>query len=307
MNKTDIEYLATGEERGFTWNPVTGCTPCGPGCADCWAKRMAETRLRGRCGYAADDPFKVTFHPDRLEEPLKLRKSARIGVCYMGDLFHEDMKPEWLAQIMDVMSSWKHNDEPDRMFTHTYLVLTKRPQNVMPKLLEAEQWADRYFPGDTAWNVWRDVKDNPIPNNIHLGVTVCNQAEADEKIPQLLRIPAAVRWISYEPALAPIEITRHLIGYEENGVALGRPAGTCIGYTPPLDWIVAGCEKLQGGRPGRPTDPEWFRLVRDQCRAAGVPFYMKQMRDPKTGRVTSDMADFPEDLRIREVPEVKHG
>ena len=100
-----------------TWNPVTGCSKISPGCANCYAERMAK-RLKGRFGYPADDPFKVTFHSDRLDQPLKWRKPRMIFVCSMGDLFHEDVKDTQIIDVFDAMNDAKW---------HQYLILTKRP------------------------------------------------------------------------------------------------------------------------------------------------------------------------------------
>ncbi len=263
VNKTDIEYL------DYTWNPITGCSPCSPGCKNCWARREAETRLRGRFGYDRVDPFRVTFHHNRLEEPLRRRKPTRIAVSFMGDLFHADVRQDWHNQISDII---------ERCPQHTFLMLTKRPRNI--SLVAGE-----------------------FPDNVWLGVSVSNQAEADEKIPQLLKIPAAVRWISYEPALGPLMIWKHVlhsircVGYR----GIDPPAlSSCDCPYPRLDWVVAGCEKLKGGLPGRPMDIGWVRKIRDQCQDAGVPVYMKQMA--VGNKVTSDMEQFPEDLRIRQMP-----
>jgi protein gp37 len=113
LGKTKIEWTE------YSWNPVSGCTPISEGCQNCYAKRMAN-RLRGRCGYPADEPFKVTLHKDRLEEPLRLKKPRRVFVCSMGDLFHEDV-PGWMSfEVMDIILQAKQ---------HTFLILTKRPAN----------------------------------------------------------------------------------------------------------------------------------------------------------------------------------
>ena len=115
MNETGIQWT------GKTWNPVTGCTPVSEGCEHCYAARMAK-RLAGRCGYPADDPFRVTVHPIRLEEPLLMRKPQTIFVCSMGDLFHEDVPIEFVDQVFAVMALTPHL---------TYQVLTKRPGRML--------------------------------------------------------------------------------------------------------------------------------------------------------------------------------
>jgi protein gp37 len=114
MNPTGIEY---GQ---VAWNPVTGCSKVSEACINCWAERMSK-RLAGRCGYSKDNPFKVTMHPERLEEPLKWRKPRTVLVSFMGDLFHEDVDVKTLATVFGIMAACPH---------HTFMVLTKRPADM---------------------------------------------------------------------------------------------------------------------------------------------------------------------------------
>ena len=204
------------------WSPVTGCSPVSDGCKNCYARRMAQ-RLKGRFGYPEDNPFRVTFHPDRLDRPARWTRPRRIFVCSMGDLFHKDVRPEHIDRVFEVMT----RDAPH----HTYMLLTKRPQRIT-----AGRW-------DPNWK------------NIWLGFSVENQPTADERIPVLLRIPAAVRFVSYEPALGPLE--------PKFGFWLSH-----------LDWFIAGCESGPGRRE---ANIDWFRSVRDQCLASEVPFFLIQM------------------------------
>jgi len=260
---TRIEYLDE------TWNPVTGCSPISAGCRNCWARRMAA-RLRGRCGYSADDPFRVTLREDRLIQPLRWRKPRRIGVCFMGDLFHPDVPIYYIQQVFGAMVESRQ---------HTYLVLTKRPD----RMLEIQQ----------RWLAWRCAARaaNNCLQHIWLGVSVEDQQTADERIPILLQIPAAIRWVSYEPALGPVDFEPYLprwkMAFYNRG---GRGQAMPIKIREGLDWVVAGGESGPGARP---ADPDWFRRVRDQCREAGVPFFMKQMYRKQA---------IPKDLLIREVP-----
>ena len=214
-----------------TWNPITGCSLVSEGCRHCYALRMAM-RLAGRFGYPADDPFRVTFHPDRLDQPIKWKKPRRVFVCSMGDLFHEDVQPEWIARVWDVMF-----DCPQ----HTFLVLTKRPERMR---LFAE-WFDRVQGRRFVYpNVW-------------LGVTVENQWAADERIPILLDAPAAHRFVSCEPLLGRVDLGRY-VGW------FGEQSG--------IDWVIAGGESGPGARP---SNPDWFRSLRDQCQVVATPFYLK--------------------------------
>lgn len=228
MNKTAISWAK------YTWNPVTGCTPVSDGCRNCYAKTMAETRLRGRCGYPADEPFRVTMHPGRLDEPSKMKKPRRIFVCSMGDLFYEKVTDADIDAVMCriAWATW-----------HTFLVLTKRTER-MQDFFSRHCYENG---GDPLSHLW-------------LGVSVEDQATADERIPLLLDTPAAVRFVSYEPALGPVDFTPYL----KNLTGWNIRA---------LDWLIMGGES---GPVARPMDPEWARDTRDQCQAADVPFFFKQ-------------------------------
>lgn len=235
-DKSKIEWTEA------TWNPITGCTPISEGCANCYAKREAETRLRGRCGYDKDDPFKVTFHESRLDQPLRWTKPRKIFVCSMGDLFHEDVPVKWINDVFRVIQ---------RATAHRFMVLTKRPERMRDyfrRVLEARGWPE----GDVPFsNVWA-------------GVTVENQKRAEERTPILLDTPAAVRFVSVEPMLGPIS----LIDQREPHFEFLHDIG--IGST--LDWVICGGETGPGARP---MHPDWVRSLRDQCQFAGTPFFFK--------------------------------
>ena len=220
-----------------SWNPVTGCSPVSEGCRNCYAKRMA-TRLRGRAGYPQDEPFRVTLHPERLDQPLRWRKPRRIFVCSMGDLFHEDVDPLFRRAVIFRSVTAAESG-------HQVLLLTKRPQ-----LMEA------YF---DAWPACMHC-------NLWLGVSIEDQATADERIPWLLRTPAAHRFVSYEPALGPVTIFDRGCPHP-----IQTPIGERLGPGV-IDLIIAGGETGLGARPAH---PDWFRSVRDQCVAARVPFFFK--------------------------------
>jgi protein gp37 len=237
MNKTKIEWTE------YSWNPVSGCTPISEGCQNCYAKRMSK-RLAGRCGYPADDPFRVTLHLERLDEPLKWKKPRRVFVCSMGDLFHDDVPESWIFAAYTTI---------EKCPQHTFLLLTKRIHRA------AEVF--NKFTG-RSW---------PLPN-VWLGVTAENQQRADERIPILLQIPAAVRFVSIEPMLGPVDFTNYLPYTYEMPDEWGNPTGDY--YTQPgVDWVICGGETGPGARP---MHPDWVRSLRDQCQAAGVPFFFKQ-------------------------------
>jgi protein gp37 len=228
------------------------------------------TRLAGRCGYPADEPFRVTFHRERLDEPQQWKKPRRVFVCSMGDLWHPDVKPEDRAAVIRAT-----NLAPQ----HTYLFLTKRPEN---------------FDGD-----WSGQ------DNFWLGVTVEDQQRADERIPWLLKCQARIRFLSCEPLLGPVEIFQW---------GCPHPAQTPRGIVLPpgaLHWVIAGGETGPGARP---ANPSWFRSIRDQCSAAQVPFFFKGFGEwaeytqvgadgwawtgPRRGRLLGgplDSCEFPSD------------
>jgi protein gp37 len=229
------------------WNPVTGCSKISPGCTNCYAERMAE-RLAGRFGYPRDEPFQVTIHPERLEEPLRWRKPRNILVCSMGDLFHEDVPFPIPALVFDIAGKCPQ---------HTFQILTKRPQ----RMYEFTQWmagAD-------------DISTAEWPRNCWLGVTAENQAMADQRIPLLLQTPAAIRFVSVEPMLGPVKLSRWL----GCGDPHHRHIGPCslYGANQRLDWVIVGGETGPGARP---IHPDWVRSLRDQCLSSGVPFFFKQ-------------------------------
>jgi protein gp37 len=176
----------------------------------------------------------------------------------MGDLFHKDVNYDTILSIWQVMAKARR---------HIFLVLTKRPER-MEKVVG-------FIYGDARPH-WDDTFQVPLPN-IWLGVSVENQATADERIPLLSQTPAAVRFVSYEPALEAVILPSHSgyvypDGFENNG-----PMYSTLGYAhepdAPIDWVIVGGESGPGARP---MHPRWARAVRDQCQAAGMPYFYKQ-------------------------------
>lgn len=267
-DKTGIEWTDA------TWNPVTGCTKVSQGCKHCYAKHQAWPRLSAMPNtvYTGREFEQVMCHPERLDQPLRWTKPRRIFVNSMSDLFHEDVPFEFIASVFAVMAVTTR---------HTYQVLTKRPA----RMLEFFKWvlgdndvgdfeADGRIGDNWPKNVPWDGYDNCGPlfpyENVWLGVSVEDQAAADERIPLLLQTPAAVRWISAEPLLGPIDLPGlFYYGTERTGgVVPLRDRGHAQ-----LDWVVVGGES---GPNARPMHPAWARSLRDQCAAAGVPFLFKQ-------------------------------
>ncbi len=252
------------------WNPCSGCSPVSAGCDRCYARRMAK-RLAGRCGYPADEPFRVTLHPDRLELPLRWRKPRRVFVDSMSDLFHPEVPEEFIDGVFAVMAVTPQ---------HTYQVLTKRPARMREyvtasrnrvELAAAEWWGQQNC---RRWPVGVPrCLPRPWPlSNVWLGVSVEDQQRADERIPLLLQTPAAVRFVSLEPLLGPVDLSR-VDGSDVlspardsfwDGLEWLRPAH--------LDWLIVGAETGPGARP---CDPAWVQSIIDQVRAAGVPVFLK--------------------------------
>lgn len=239
MSKTKIEWTDD------SWNPISGCTPISEGCAHCYAARMAK-RLAGRYGYPKDEPFKPGWpHLDKLNEPYHWRTPRRAFVCSMGDLFHDDVPAKAFSDVMNVIL-----DNPQ----HTFILLTKRPLN-MKRLLGTRE---------PDWKMaCRYEYELPL-KNLWLGVTAENQRTADERIPILLQIPAAVRFVSVEPMLEPVDLTK--VVFESDG----SPKGC---YLSELDWVICGPETGPGARPCK---IDWVRDLQRQCAAASVPFFDKK-------------------------------
>ena len=210
-----------------TWNPVTGCTKVSPGCAHCYAEAITLRFKRG--GPFLPGQSEIKPHPDRLGLPLSWKAPRRIFVNSMSDLFHDEIPLDFIRKVFDVM------EQADR---HIFQVLTKRHE----RLLEV-------------------FEELPWPSNVWMGVSVENQYWAERRIPNLIKVPAAVRFLSAEPLLKPL--------------TLGP-------YLKDIDWVIVGGES---GPKARPIDPEWVRSIRDECLNAGVPFFFKQWggRTSKSG------------------------
>ena len=264
-----------------TWNPVTGCSRVSEGCQHCyaevWSHRYGWTEKPWTVTHASEN---VRLHPERLDQPVRWQKPRRIFVNSMSDLFHPQVPFEFLDRVFGVMAST----------SHTYQILTKRPDRMH------EYLTDYAAGGRHIWKAAQTVKlprgrfkpetGWPLPN-VWLGVSVENQARADERIPWLLKSPATVRFISCEPLLGPMDLT------EIHGETVLEPKcwGDCAcdsvyGYDPgcvrhggggyltrKIDWVIVGAESGPGARP---MDDDWVRQIRDQCVTANVAFFFKQ-------------------------------
>lgn len=254
MGKTKIEWTQK------VWNPITGCSHCSPGCDNCYAERMTKRlramtirRIKAKGYYKYRNGFDVvTLHEEEIERPFRWKKPTMVFVCSMSDLFHEKVPKEFIWKLFNVM---KYNER------HIFQVLTKRPQNI-PKNID---WPD---------NVW-------------CGVTVCNQKEADKKIPILLKVPAKVHFLSVEPMLGPIDLM--------------YPSGigdrSLIDH---IDWVICGGES---GPNARPMYPGWVRSLRSSCvysgfrggeESIGTPFFFKQWGEwwPAGKKIIDEIRDM---------------
>lgn len=241
-DKTGIEWTDA------TWNPVTGCAKVSAGCKHCYAEREWPRMTKLVPAYAGRDFTDVRTHEDRLTQPMRWQKPRMIFVNSMSDLFHPDVPFDFIDLVFSSMEL-----SPQ----HKFQVLTKR----------ADRMCD-YIKSRFGYRP-------PLPN-VWLGVSVEDQAAADERIPLLLDTPAAVRWISAEPLLGPVDLNRMLVNPERgfHASALHEQHDDCYYCSnAQLDWVVVGGES---GPKARPMHPDWARNLRDQCAAAGVPFLFKQ-------------------------------
>jgi protein gp37 len=280
-----------------TWNCLAGCEAVSPGCAHCYAATMTRRlEAMGQADYAGlttDKHFNgmVRCLPHKLDIPLKRRKPTTYFVNSMSDLFHEDVPDEFIAEVFSVMAQCPQ---------HTFQILTKRAERMQALLSGPKDhslWHPLIWHGGALPNVW-------------LGVSAEDQERADERIPWLLETPAAVRFVSAEPLLGPVDIT----GFMHDSICFETLDDIgCICSKPRevhLDWIIVGGES---GGEARPCETNWIRSIVRQCKAAGVACFVKQVgafprfdRDEATNFVRDkkggDPAEWPEDLRIRQMP-----
>lgn len=362
-HQTGIQWTHVPGYIGATWNPTTGCTRVSPGCDSCYAFTLHDQRYKANrdaarhrgigatpteteaqvarligvvlpCPPQYDVPFSTVQLLDerRLTEPLRARKPRAYFVDSMADLFHEDVPDEFIDRVFGVMAL-----SPQ----HIFMVLTKRPERMREYICAAELdvgtarkatradkvlWAGqdseisraagRWLAGMAYFGDPDQVEMKwPLPN-VWLGVSVEDQERADERIPLLINTPAAVRFLSCEPLLGPVEFS-DVTGRSDAIEQWGKRALTGI------DWVIVGGES---GPRSRPFDLAWARSLRDQCAAADVAFFVKQLgsrpvlgehrhhdraieligEQPKLRHNHGGKPDeWPEDLRIRQWPEVR--
>lgn len=354
-----------------TWNPVVGCEKIAQGCKHCYAKTLHDKRHKAYQAGAKlpaqyAKPFEeVQLMPERLSQPLKWRKPKRIFVNSVSDLFHESVPFEFIAAVFGVMAACPQ---------HVFQVLTKRPERMREFFEYIEQRAEmakEVFPNDT--HEWRREHllsaqclihglgethkhrgvdfQWPLPQ-VWLGTSISTQKDADKNILELVKCPAAVRFVSAEPLIEDVDLwmvpqkcpacgaqaMRSLLAddgscweldhceacdvrwwcqpHEQDVTPEARPF-------PKIDWVIVGGESGPGARP---CDVAWIRSIVQQCKAAGVACFVKQLGstpvssrpadfengDTITGeadlilrdRKGGDPSEWPEDLRVREFPAV---
>lgn len=320
-----------------TWNITSGCTKVSSGCKNCYAERLMATRLKGvNENFILTDEHGlwsgiVSLNEDKFSEPLRRKKPTTYFVCSQSDLFHESVPFEFIDKAFAIMALCPQ---------HTFMILTKRPERMKQYLAQRNtpgtiarsvlnldpctsvndwqelyaaqcrlaQWCD--FEGLTDTARW--IGPWPL-NNVWLGTSVENQKAADERIPHLLACPASKRFLSCEPLLGSVDLTCFPAAWVCKGCGARVLPSECT-YWEKHDTRTGGCGAdcypepgielvIVGGESGpnaRPMHPNWARSLRDQCREAGVPFYMKQIVE-NGKKLPFD--EFPDDLQVREWPE----
>lgn len=328
MGATKISYLTK------TWNPVVGCNKCGPGCRNCWAEQLHNTRYAAKLhGRKLPEQYAKAFHEiqffeSRLNEPLKWRNAQVVGVCFTGDLFHEQVPFGFIMRTLDVMAR----------SLHEYFLLTKRVRRMAsffvswedlkgetfePKLVRGPAATRKAHPsgrGQLFADMLESMGEPPAGcvyptfdwmegmigwpsffTHIHLGASAWDQHSLDEIMSELMMLSRMgwSTWLSLEPLLGPIDLRQWLTTYQQQ---TGRG----------LSMVIAGGEHASKAS-ARPCDIEWMRSLANQCASAGVPFYLKQLgsRACNSGfvwhtkdRAGADPAEWPEDLRkYHQLPE----
>lgn len=289
---TKIEWTQTVNPdgtitKGETWNPIRArnkatagvghyCQKVSAGCRACYAERMQAWRFKNPIRFGEGDFDKVEIYLDEkvLLKPLSWKKPRKIFVCDMSDLFGHWVKQEWIDKIFAIMKQCPHL---------TFQVLTKRPELMLryfnsthlhSRLDNTVIEMMRELPGLKSQPCYMQtdgVEGWPLPN-VWLGTSCENQATADDRIPYLLQVPAAVRFLSCEPLIGPIDLIP----------PLHYPIPGTKDYTAPIDWVIVGGES---GSKARPMHPDWARDLRDQCEALEIPFFFKQWGEWSTEKL----------------------
>lgn len=272
MAKSKIEWT------DYTWNPISGCTKVSQGCKNCYAERFAGRKLKpfdtmvprllSAQGPRPREFRDIQFHPESFKKLTNIKSGSKVFVCSISDLFHEAVKDIWIDYIFTEFEKYNEfiNYYPgEKQRSYTFQVLTKRPQRALEYLMKKQT--------------------NPL-SNVWIGVSVEDQETFDERYPILAKIPAAVRFLSIEPMLGPIDMMDAIYGdiekqLESNDIKpIVRP-----------DWIICGGESGPGSRP---MASDWVRTIRDQALMMKIPFFFKQWGEfiPKDQIIDWDKSDL---------------
>lgn len=316
-----------------TFNPWTGCTKISAGCAACYAAELSERFGRGE--YKRGVPRKRTSAAN-WKQPLKWNKTVICEYCgqanshsercpihvegtvlklrrprvffSLADPFDDEVPIEWLADFLKLIHDTPNLD---------WLLLTKRPENWTARMVSVRDDLNLHLEAREFALRWIEHGKEGIPHNVWLGVTAENQEMADKRIPELLKIPATVRFLSCEPLLSKIDLERSTVavpsgehcphckeeitmnifgGYCECSCCVEGPE-PCL--TPKIDWVIAGGES---GPKRREMKLEWMTSLWQQCAGAGIPFFCKQdsaLRPGQQGRIPHEIwntKEFPKKL-----------
>jgi protein gp37 len=275
-----------------TFNPWIGCTKVSPACDACYAAVSTPARalkIEWGPGKPRHRTSEATWRQPLVWERQHAKfyaqhgRRRRVFCASLADVFDNEVDTQWRTDLWALIASTPNLD---------WLLLTKRIGNVKYMLPTSPA---HYRPWNERWP-WK---------NVLLGATIANQEEADRDIPKLLATPARVRFLSCEPLLGPVEIRGDIESCGDCDPCIGGQPKSCpVGWwynsalhPGSIGWVIAGGES---GPHARPSHPDWFRSLRDQCAAAGVAFFMKQMGGARDKR--GKLEDLPEDLRIRQFP-----
>lgn len=320
MSKSKIEWT------DVVWNPIAGCSKVSAGCKHCYAERLAARcvamgveKYVGTVDGAGRWTGKVNFDEKALLAPLGWRKPRMVFVNSMSDLFHPEVPDEWVDRVFAVMALCPQ---------HVFQVLTKRPERMAEyfEFIKRRFMSPRSFWSHIPQEHHDRLDENPVAwplPNVWLGVSVENQATADERVLKLAKCPAAVRFLSCEPLLEGISLAFAFVNireqtHEETGekrrvdldgnvLPISGAEAYSMNYCDPfrrknIDWVICGGESGVGYGI-RPMHPDWARGLRDQCVGAGVPFFFKQWgnfaavydrdQDASGSQVNNVKANFP--------------
>lgn len=282
------------EWTDHTFNPWIGCTKVGPGCDHCYAENLMDKRM----GVAVWGPGNERVRTKEANWKMPLRWNAqadafmaqhgrrqRVFCASLADVFDNAVDPEWLSDLFDLIrhtpnldwllltkriGNWKSRIRAVQEHLGARLPALPKPRSLSDEEADAMNWVDAWIRNDV----------DPIPENVWLGISIVNQAEADRDIPKLLAVPARVRFLSMEPLLGPVDLTSIEVFGGDAEIFPLKGTTNCVNDegepaedVPALDWVIVGGESGPGARP---MHPDWARSLRDQCEAAGVPFLFKQ-------------------------------